>query len=423
MLIRFIYSALLILIAPFFLYKLYKRKEGKPSVGKRWKEHFGQTPKLNNQSVQPIWIHAVSVGEVIAVTALIRALKKQMPELLIVLTTTTSTGAEQAKKLIPLVEHRYMPLDFNFAVKGFLKKIKPRQLLIMETELWPNTLHNVAKKLIPIVIINARLSQRSADRYAKFPAIFNLLAGNISKILCQHQDDAKRFTELGINADKVHVTGSIKFDIEITPQVKNAARALRSELGTQHPIWIAASTHQGEDEQVLAAHKKVLQTFPNALLILVPRHPERFNEVLLLCQRNYFSVIKRSMKNKITANTQVYLADTMGEMLILLGAADICFMGGSLIGDKVGGHNLLEPAALGIPSLTGPSYFNFTEITKQLNNADATTIIHNANELAEQLISLFSNSEKLQQQGQSALKIVQQNQGAILKTLQQLQLT
>lgn len=422
MLIRFIYSALLILIAPFFLYKLYKRKEGKPSVGKRWKEHFGFTPTLNNQSAQPIWIHAVSVGEVIAVTPLIRTLKKQMPDLLIVLTTTTSTGAEQAKQLMPLVEHRYMPLDFNFAIKGFLKKIKPRQLLIMETELWPNTLHNVAQKRIPIIVINARLSQRSADRYAKYPAIFNLLAGDISKILCQHQDDAKRFTGLGIKTDKVHVTGSIKFDIEITPQVKNSARALRSELGTQRPIWIAASTHQGEDEQVLAAHKKVLQAFPDALLILVPRHPERFNNVFSLCQSNPFKVSRRTQADSSRTQQQVYLADTMGEMLVLLGAADICFMGGSLAGDKVGGHNLLEPAALGLASIIGPSFFNFSDITKQLSNANATTIINNADELAIEVITLFDNKARLCQQGQAALKVVQQNQGAITKTLLQLNL-
>jgi 3-deoxy-D-manno-octulosonic-acid transferase len=421
MLIRFIYSLLLVLVAPFFLYHLYKKKPGKPSIGKRWKEHFGCTPELASSSA-PLWIHAVSVGEVIAVSPLIKRLKQQYPKQAILLTTTTSTGAEQANKLGDLIEHRYMPLDFSFAVKAFLKQIQPTQLLIMETELWPNTLHTVAQAGLPITVINARLSQRSAKRYAKAPSLFNLLAKNISKLLCQHQDDAQRFINLGIASDKVDVTGSIKFDIEITPQLQQRAEQLRAELGVQRPIWIAASTHQGEDEQVLAAHQKILKTHPEALLILVPRHPERFNNVYLLSQQFDFQVVRRSLKNQVTASSQVYLADTMGEMLILLGAADLCFMGGSLIGDKVGGHNLLEPAALGIASLTGPSYFNFTDITRQLNNANATTIIHNSYELATQVTALFNNKILLQQQGQAALSVVQENQGAITKTLQQLQL-
>lgn len=421
MLIRFIYSTLLLLLAPFFLHSLYKKKAGKPSIGIRWKEHFGCTPKLKNDS-QPVWVHAVSVGEVIAISPLIKRLKEQFPQQAILLTTTTSTGAEQVSKLGNLVEHRYMPLDFSFAVKAFLKQIQPTQLLIVETELWPNTLHTVAQAGLPITIINARLSERSANRYAKVPYLFNLLAKNISKVLCQHQDDAQRFMKLGMAKDKIEVTGSIKFDIEITQHTKDAAKILKAELGLDRPIWIAASTHQGEDEQVLAAHREVLNTTPDALLILVPRHPERFNDVFLLSQHLDFNVVRRSLEDKATTDSQVYLADTMGEMLILLGAADVCFMGGSLIGDKVGGHNLLEPAALGRPSLTGPSYFNFTDITKQLNNAGATTIIQNSDQLAAQITTLFNNKIMLQQQGRSAHQVVQQNQGAIAKTLQQLHL-
>ena len=418
MLIRFLYSALLTLIAPFFIYGLYKKKQGKPTVGKRWKEHFGLTPKLSNHS--PLWIHAVSVGEVIAVSPLIKALKKQHPQQPILLTTTTSTGSEQATKLGALIEHRYMPLDFSFAINSFLKRTQPSQLLIMETELWPNTLHCAAKAGLDITIINARLSQRSANRYAKIPSLFNLLAGNITKLLCQHKDDAQRFIKLGVAKNKVTVTGSIKFDIEISEQIKNQANQLREALGATRPIWIAASTHQGEDEQVLIAHQSLLKSMPTALLILVPRHPERFNDVFRLCEQQQFSVQKRSSNKKITNNTQIYLADTMGEMLTLLGAADVCFMGGSLIGDKVGGHNLLEPAALGLPSFTGPSFFNFSDITKQLTDVNATTIINNADELSLQMIDLFKNKEKLTQQSKAALSVVTSNQGAIIKTLQQL---
>ncbi len=420
MLIRFIYSALLILIAPCFLYKLYKKKEGKPCVGKRWKEHFGFIPKLNNQTVQPIWIHAVSVGEVIAVSPLIKRLKQQSPQQTILITTTTSTGAEQAGKLGGLIEHRYMPLDFSFTIKAFLKAVQPAQLLIMETELWPNTLHTVAQAGVPITIINARLSQRSANRYAKVPYLFKLLSKNISRVICQHQDDAQRFVNLGIAQDKIAISGSIKFDIDITAQIKDAGKTLRAELGIKRPIWIAASTHQGEDKQVLAAHKTILKSSPEVLLILVPRHPERFNDVFSLCQELDLQVVRRSLKQQVTASTQVYLADTMGEMLLLLGSADLCFMGGSLIGEKVGGHNLLEPAALGKASLIGPSYFNFTDITRQLSSAKATTIINNADELASEVITLFNDREQLSRQGQAALKVIQQNQGAIDNTLAQL---
>jgi len=420
MLIRFIYSILLTLLSPFFLYSLYKKKEGKPSVGKRWKEHFGLTPKLAN--AHPLWIHAVSVGEVIAVSPLIKELKKQHPQQAVLLTTTTSTGAEQATKLGTLIEHRYMPLDFGFAIHSFLKRVQPSQLLIMETELWPNTLHYVAKAGLDITILNARLSQRSADRYAKIPSFFALLAQNITQVLCQHQDDAQRFIKLGIEKYKVEVTGSIKFDNAISQQVKEQGQQLKNSLGSKRPIWIAVSTHEGEDEQVLAAHREVLKTIPDALLMLVPRHPERFNEVFLLCQQQHFNVEKRSTNKTITDGTQVYLADTMGEMLTLLGAADICFMGGSLVGNKVGGHNLLESAALGLPSLTGPSFFNFTEITKQLCDANATTIINNSNELSNQVIHLLTDKEQQDQQGIAALKVVKENQGAITKTLQSLHL-
>lgn len=420
MLIRFIYSVLLTLLSPFFLYNLYKKKEGKPSVGKRWKEHFGQPPKLSNK--RPLWIHAVSVGEVIAVSPLIKEIKERYPEQPILLTTTTSTGAEQAIKLDSLVEHRYMPLDFSFAINSFLKKMQPSQLLIMETELWPNTLHCVAKAGIKITVINARLSQRSAVRYSKVSAIFDLLAKNINKVLCQHQDDAQRFIALGIAQNKVKVTGSIKFDITIPQQVKQQSQLLRRTLGSTRPIWIAASTHQGEDEQILAAHREVLKVIPETLLILVPRHPERFNTVYSLTEDAGFNIIKRSQKTEMNKTIEVYLADTMGEMLVLLSAADICFMGGSLVGNKVGGHNLLEPAVIGLPTISGPNFFNFTDITQQLCNANATTIINNSTELSNQVIYLLTNKEQQEQQGKAALKVVEENQGAITKTLDYLQL-
>ncbi len=414
--IRLLYSFLLTCITPFLLYSLYKKKEGKPAFGVRWKEHFGCTPQLKNKQA-PVWIHAVSVGEAIAATPIIKALKKQNPEQPILVTTTTSTGAEQIEKLGDLVEHRYMPIDFCFAVSGFLKATKPEKLLIMETELWPNTLHTVAKFGIPISVLNARLSEKSYLGYKKVQPIFNLLGKHLTHICCQYQNDANRFIALGIDKNRVHVTGSVKFDIEITPQIQESGVTLRKQLGEDRPIWIAASTHKGEDEQILAAHNLLLASIPNALLILVPRHPERFNSVFALCQESSFNCIKRTSNQIVSSDTQVYLGDSMGEMLTLIGASDVCFMGGSLLGDKVGGHNLLEPAALAKPSITGPSYYNFLEITETLIKEDATKVVTSSDELGDLLSLLLTQPEQAQLMGQNAKRFIAANSGAIAKTL------
>ncbi|MDE1319371.1 lipid IV(A) 3-deoxy-D-manno-octulosonic acid transferase [Vibrio aestuarianus] len=421
MVIRTLYTLLLCVASPFLVWSLYKKRPGKPCVGARWKEHFGFTPPLKtNQS--PIWIHAVSVGETLAVSPLIKTLKSQYPNQPIVITTTTPTGAEQAAKLRGIAEHRYMPFDFSFAVHAFIKRIKPSQMLIMETELWPNTLHTVSKAGIPITVINARLSERSCRQYAKFQPIFNLLASNLTRVLCQYPDDAQRFIRLGLPADKVTVTGSMKFDINIDQQTIEKGQQLRHQLGKERPIWIAASTHQGEDEQVLAAHAKVLKKQSNALLILVPRHPERFNAVFELCKTQFISVRRTETETELDPEVQVYLSDTMGEMLVLMGAADICFMGGSLLGDKVGGHNLLEPAALGLPMLTGPSYYNFSEITQALNQADACVITQDAEQIAQSLCEWFTDNKQRIHRGKQGYQIVEQNRGALAKTLEYLDL-
>ncbi|MGF1751225.1 lipid IV(A) 3-deoxy-D-manno-octulosonic acid transferase [Vibrio cionasavignyae] len=421
--LRLIYSLLLTLVAPVFLYGLFKSKPGKPAVGARWKEHFGYTPAINTEATsnnnKPIvWFHAVSVGEVIAVTPLIKRYLAQHPDKQVLLTTTTPTGAEQAEKLAPEVIHRYMPLDFSFAVRGFLAAIKPAQLIIVETELWPNILHEVAKAGIPVSVINARLSERSCLRYQKILPIFRWLSSKLDHVLCQHADDASRFLRLGINSEKVQVTGSIKFDISIDADVQSKGKALRENLGTNRAVWIAASTHQGEDEQVLAAHKLLLESHPNALLILVPRHPERFNQVAELCQTQGFALVRRTeAKTGINSECSVYLADTMGEMMMLLAASDICFMGGSLVGKKVGGHNLLEPAAVGLPSITGPSYYNFTDITTQLVANNGCAIASNIEEIAATLADWLSQPVLLKRMGINAQQVVNDNKGALDRTL------
>ncbi|MCU8201766.1 lipid IV(A) 3-deoxy-D-manno-octulosonic acid transferase [Vibrio vulnificus] len=415
MLVRLLYTLLLALAAPLLLFGLYRSKPNKPKFGQRWKEHFGITPKLVGQN-QPLWIHAVSVGESLAAIPLIKAIKEKTPGQVIVVTTTTSTGAEQIAKLGNLVEHRYMPIDFAFAVRGFLKAINPAKMLIIETELWPNTLATVHKANIPIIVVNARLSEKSQQNYTKVQSLFNLIHPCLSKVLCQSQADADRFAKLGVPTSKLCVTGSIKFDIHISDEIKRQGVELRTLLGQQRPVWIAASTHKGEDEQVLDAHRQVLETHPNALLILVPRHPERFDSVFELCQTQGFETVRRTQANTIANSTQVYLGDTMGEMLVLLGAADVCFMGGSLVGDKVGGHNVLEPAALGVPVIIGPSYYNFKEITEELL-AENCISVNTADTLPTSLGELFDDPDHREKLIMNASKVVKRNQGSLQHTM------
>lgn len=415
MIYRWFYTLILTLIAPFLLYSLYRKRPGKPAFGKRWKEHFGFTPKIEGS--RPIWIHAVSVGESLAAIPVIKKLKALDPEQVILVTTTTSTGAKQVEALEDLVVHRYMPIDFSWCIKGFLKAVDAKQLLIMETELWPNTLYQVAKADIPITVLNARLSERSCLRYAKFKGFFNLLSSHLTQVLCQYPSDAERFIRLGLQRSKVHSTGSIKFDITIPEESLASGTQLRKQIGQKRPVWIAASTHQGEDEVVLSAHKKLLLSHPEAMLIIVPRHPERFKQVTQLSQKQGFATVTRTSGDTVVANTSVYIGDTMGEMLALMTSADICFVGGSLLGDKVGGHNLLEPAALKLPILNGPSYYNFAEITQQLIAKSAVSICQNSDDIARNICALIDDSSLRNQKGQAAYHIVEENRGALDRTV------
>ncbi|KIE19470.1 3-deoxy-D-manno-octulosonic acid transferase [Vibrio sinaloensis] len=406
MILRALYTLLLVIVAPFLLFSLYRSRPNKPKFGSRWKEHFGITPALNNKK-SPIWIHAVSVGESLAATPLIKTLKKKQPDQPIIVTTTTSTGAEQIAKLGELVDHRYMPLDFGFTVNRFIKAIKPSQLLIIETELWPNTLHAVAQAGVPITIVNARLSEKSRQNYARIRPLFNQMSNNLSKVLCQTEADANRFASLGVNASKLHITGSIKQDIQASEQDLESGQQLRNTLGNNRPVWIAASTHKGEDELALLVHQEIIESYPNALLILVPRHPERFDSVYELCLEQNFKTTRRSLTPLPTGEVEVYLADTMGEMMTLLAAADICFMGGSFVGKKVGGHNVLEPIALGIPTITGPSYYNFQHIVETLSAKQAVEVINEKEQLAPSILNLISNPRNIDQSAFTATSPIQ----------------
>lgn len=408
---RLLYNLLIHLGLPLALLALYKPKKGKPGFGARWAEHLGRTPASGQEA--PLWIHAVSVGETLAISPFIRALKAERPDLPILLTTTTRTGAEQAAKLGDLVVHRYAPLDYPWAVAAFLKCIKPRALWVMETELWPNWLAACEARHLPVTIINARLSERSCQRYARFQGAFDTLSRPLTHLLCQHQDDAERFARLGIGRERLAVTGSIKFDIQLGDEVQARGHALRQQLGQSRPVWIAASTHQGEDEQVLAAFDLVLQRHPRALLILVPRHPERFDRVAELCAP--YGCVRRTGGTPIRETDKVYLGDTMGELPLMLAAADVAFVGGSLV--KVGGHNLLEPAALGKPCLTGPAYFNFSDITRQLVAQGGAALVADAAALGEKVSELLADEGERRQMGEQARAVVLRNQGALARTL------
>lgn len=415
MITYWIYRFLLLLSSPIFLFGLYKRKPNKPSIGSRWIEHFGYVKPLKAKE-QPIWIHTVSVGEAIAATPFIKKLHQQFPETPILITTTTTTGAEQAQKLADIAEHRYMPLDFKSAVTRFLHVVQPKMLLVMETELWPVTLKTVAKHEVPIHIINARLSERSMKGYQRFQSLFDYaISPSLTQVVCQYQEDADRFEKLGINKKKLCISGNLKFDIKVNSEDLIKGNQLRNKIGNDRPVWIAASTHKGEDEIILKSHKALLESFPSLMLILVPRHPERFNDVHQLINSFQLKSQRHSQNEVISLDTQVYLGDTMGEMMMYLQASDVCFMGGSLLGDKVGGHNVLEPAILGKPIITGPSYYNFTYAINLLNEHKFIDIAYNEDEIIRYCDFLFRHNSK---EKQNKLKSIVENQnGSISKTL------
>lgn len=412
MLYRLLYSLIIYLALPLVLYITYRCRPGKPGYGSRWAELLGFGPRFESP-IQPLWIHTVSVGESLAAIPLIRALKAAHPELPLLVTTTTRTGADQIAKLGELVTHSYAPLDYPDAVWRFLQRTRPRGLVIMETELWPNWLAACARRQMPVVVVNARLSERSCQRYQKVLGVFRAMSPHLSLVLCQHRDDEARFRRLGIPAERLQVTGSLKFDIQLEQAQIEAGQQLRTHIGAR-PVWIAASTHAGEDEQVLTALQQVWQQLPQSLLILVPRHPQRFDAIATLCQAEGLVLARRSRQEPITAQTQVYLGDTMGEMPLLFQASDLAFMGGSLV--PIGGHNLLEPASLGKPTLIGPHYFNFQDVTRQLCDSKACVIVNDEQELADTVLELLQDEEKRQQMGMQAFDVVAANQGALLKT-------
>jgi 3-deoxy-D-manno-octulosonic-acid transferase len=414
---RTLYTLLFHLGLPLVAIRLWLRARKAPAYARRIGERFA----LNLPVLQPggIWVHAVSVGESIAAAPMIRELLKRYPQLPITVTCMTPTGSERIQALFanePRIQHCYLPYDLPWAAARFLDRVKPRLGVIMETELWPNHIHQCAKRGIPVALANARLSARSAKGYARFAGLTRPMLEEMSLIAVQTEAEAERFRLLGARPECVEVTGSIKFDVSIDPQLLVKARALREQWQAQErPVWIAASTHEGEDEIVLSAHRQLLASYPNGLLILVPRHPERFNSVFQLCQREGFATVRRSSGEPVAAQTQVLLGDTMGELLFLYALADSAFVGGSLVPN--GGHNLLEPAALAKPVLSGPHLFNFLEIAAKLREAAALEEVEDAQGLALAVQRLFELPQDAQRMAEAGLKVMQLNQGALQRLL------
>ena len=414
---RFIYNTVYLLFTPFIIIYLFLRSRRAPEYRKRIGERFAYFTQP--KAPIDILIHAVSLGEVNAISPLIIEIKKKYPHAHIAVTTTTPTGSNLLRqKFADSIFHTYMPYDISFLIKRFLRKIKPKLLIIVETELWPNLLFICKKKKIPIMLANARLSEQSADKYHKLGSFMQKMLACISILAVQTKEESQRFIKLGMNEQNIRITGSVKFDIVIPREIIDKAILLRQSFKKKKNIWIAASTHEGEEEIVLKAFMEAKKVISNLLLILVPRHPERFVNVTNLCRQHQFSVALRS-KNENFEEMDIYLGDTLGELVLLYGAADLVFLGGSLI--QRGGHNLLEPAALGLPIITGPHMFNFKEIAKLLLSNKGLVQIQDGHSLGETVIGLLQNGTLRNEIGSNAKRVLENNRGALAKHLDILQ--
>ena len=419
---RIFYSFALIIISPLIVFYLYILR-GKKNQGYRahFKERFGFVSKsLFTTKTKPLVFHCASVGEVLAATPLIKALQKAHPNLNILITCNTPTGREQIlSQFKNTVACSYLPIDFPFATARFLKRIKPQALCILETELWPNLMAISHKKNIPVLVINARLSEKSLQGYQKVAKLTHIIMRSITVLASHNKTDATRFIELGLETSKSHVTGSIKFDI--TPSEEQLAKVLNlkqlynsnEDNNDERFVWVAGSTHPVEHELVLLAHQELLKKQPNALLIIAPRHPEQFDKVAELLTQSPLSFSRRSQNNY--NNEQILLADTLGELQCLYGAANVSFIGGSLI--RRGGHNPLESAAFSVGVITGPHTYNFDHVYPELTKLKGAVVVDSNDELAKQLITFSQNTKACQTLGIKAAQCVTKNQGAIQKTL------
>jgi 3-deoxy-D-manno-octulosonic-acid transferase len=381
-----------------------------------WRERFGFGRRRIGDG---IWLHAVSVGEVQAAAVLIEALRERLPGVEITLSCATPTARARGRALLPGVDVRYAPYDLPITVRRCLAALRPRMLIVLETELWPNLLHEAQAAGLPILIASARVSARSAGIYRRLPGLLRPALSGAVWVAAQTEADALRFAALGVPAARLAVVGNIKFDRQLSVGLTERGALLRARYAAGRPVWVAGSTHAGEEQIVLQAHRQLFQRTPTALLILAPRHPQRFDAAAASVAAQGFSYIRRSIGpaggEHADGDYQVLLLDTLGELAEFYAAGDVAFVGGSLV--AVGGHNLLEPAALGMPVLSGPEQFNSPELARALSDAGALTIVHDAAGLASALERLLADPEARATQGAAGRAAIAANRGALERVL------
>ncbi len=411
---RFAYSALMYLLVPLFLWRLLRRGFRDREYWYRWPERFGfnRLPELMDST----WIHAVSVGEVQASAPLIEYFLRSDPQTPVVITTMTPTGSRRVTSLFGgRVHHVYAPYDLSGAVSRFLNRINPARAIIMETEIWPNIISWCHQRNVPLLLVNARLSGHSAKGYQRIRGLTYQAISRISCIAAQTESDRLRFMGLGANPEQVIVTGNIKMDINPPAELREQGEVLRRRLGVDRSVWIAASTHVGEEEQVLKAHAILKKTVNDALLVLIPRHPERADDVERLCRKNHWKVIRRTLETAHDDVSDIYLVDTLGELPQFYSAGDVAFIGGSLM--PIGGHNMIEAAAQGIAVVFGPHLFNFHDISQQLLQADAARMVTDSQTLALTVQELLKDADLRYELGINGRAYVESNRGALQRLI------
>ena len=413
---RFLYSAVLYFLTPLVILRLLILSIRNPDYRKRWTERFGFT-SLPSSENKILWIHAVSVGEVQASKPLVHQLQKQYPQLQIMVTTMTPTGAKTVQQQFgDTVIHKYIPYDLPVSVKRFLLLVKPVMLIVMETEIWPNLYYQCNRKNIPVIIANARLSRKSFTGYHALGRFTAVTLSYVSHVLAQGQVDADRFEMLGVAKSRIIITGNLKFDIRFPGSIREQAQVIRRYLSVNRPVWISASTHEGEEKILLNAFQKVIKNHPDCLMIIAPRHPERFEMVTNLSIKHGFNTLRKSQHQPISSDTKVFILDTLGELPVFYAASDIAFVGGSLVNH--GGHNMLEPASLGVPVITGPYISNFEEITDMLVASGAAWVIHDPEQLVDRINLLLIDANLRYSAGENGKKLVESNRGNVIKLLE-----
>jgi len=406
---RVIYSALFYWLLPVFFLRLYWRSLSNPEYGRRWQERLALYP--DPAAHHDIWLHAVSVGEVESSVSLVNRLLDRFPRKKMLVTTTTPTGSARVLALYQgRVSHVYLPYDAPDAVSRFIRHFKPGLAVIMETELWPNLYAGCANNAIPIYLINARLTEKSVRGYQKIRFLVRPALSRVKLIAAQSHQDAGRYLSIGADPAKVEVMGNIKFDAAVSPCVIGHGHKIKHDLFAGRYVWLLASTHEGEERQLLDSYRRLKRCIPELLLAVAPRHPERFLTVKKLFLQADLHVAARSSAEPCGKATDVYLVDTMGELKLFYAAADVAFVGGSLV--PVGGHNLLEPAAIGTPILIGPCMDNFREITTGMLEKKAVLQCQSQDDIADKVYDLYSNEVTRNNLVANGKAFVSENQGA-----------